>query len=106
MANRISGYNVTEPLAPIKGSNGGGQVADKTQGGSAPSAATPASSADTVSITGPALTLQKLGEAVAASPVVNTQKVSTVKQSVQNGSYKVDSGRVADKILQYERGLS
>jgi negative regulator of flagellin synthesis FlgM len=49
--------------------------------------------------------LQKLSEAVASAPVVDTQKVAAVKQAVQNGTYQVDAGRVADKLLQFESGL-
>ena len=37
--------------------------------------------------------------------VVNAQKVATVKTSVQNGTYQIDAGRVADKMLQFENGL-
>jgi negative regulator of flagellin synthesis FlgM len=103
--NRINGYNASEPLAPLKGSSTGPQAVDKAQGNAAGTTAPAPSTADTVSITGPALALQKLGEAVAGAPVVNTQKVASVKQAVQGGTYKVDSGRVADKILQFENGL-
>jgi negative regulator of flagellin synthesis FlgM len=109
VSNRISGYKASEPLTTVKGSNSGAQAVDKAQG-SAASASTAASSstssaADQVTLTGSAITLQKLGEAVANAPVVNTQKVATVKTSIQNGTYKVDAGRVADKILQFENGL-
>lgn len=105
MPNRISGYTANEPLAPVKGSNSGVQAVDKapTEAPAAPAPA--AAAADTVTITGPALALQKLSEAVAKAPVVNTQKVATVKQSVQNGTYQVDAGSVADKLLQFESGL-
>ncbi len=109
MTNRISGYKPTEPLAPLKGANSGPQSVGKTDSPAAATSAAPAapaaSAADTVSLTGPAIALQKLSEAVSKAPVVNTQKVATVKQSVQNGTYQVDSGRVADKILQFESGL-
>jgi negative regulator of flagellin synthesis FlgM len=103
--NRINGYIATEPLAPVKGSNSGVQVVDKAQSEATATAAPASSTADTVTFTGPALALQKLSEAVAKAPVVNTQKVASVKQSVQNGTYQVDAGRVADKLLEFESGL-
>jgi len=91
----------------VKGS-GGSVAVDKAQGDTASvgSAGSPAaSSADQVTITGSGLALQKLAQAVASAPVVNTQKVASVKQAIQNGTYKVDAGSVADKILQFENGL-
>ncbi len=104
MPNRISGYQPTDTPVPVKGSTGGSQAVDKSQTEAAAPAA-PASTADTVSFTGPALALQKLSAAVANAPVVNSQKVATVKQSVADGTYQVDSRRVADKLLHFERGL-
>jgi len=108
VSNRISGYKASDPLTTVKGSSSGAQAVDKAQG-SAASTSTAASStsstADQVTLTGSAITLQKLGEAVANAPVVNAQKVATVKTSVQNGTYQIDAGRVADKMLQFENGL-
>jgi negative regulator of flagellin synthesis FlgM len=100
---KISGYSTSEQLAPPKGSNAGNVVADKSQGDSA--ASSTSQTGDHVTITNSALALQKLSEAVAQTPVVNTEKVAAVKQAVSSGTYKVDSGRIADKILQFEKGL-
>ena len=105
MPNRISGYNATEPLAPVKGTGSGVQVVDKAQSESTGAASAGAPAADQVTLTGSARILQKLSEAVANAPAVNAQKVATVKQAVQSGTYKIDAGRVADKLLQFESGL-
>jgi len=77
--DKISGYKATQPLAPVKGSK----------------ANTPDS----------ARSLQKIEEAIAKAPVVDTAKVAAIKQAVSSGTYQIDTGRVADKLLQFERGL-
>jgi negative regulator of flagellin synthesis FlgM len=102
--NKISGYTATEPLAPIKGSNSS-VVADKSQGDAAAATASTSQTGDHVTLTNSARSLQKIEEAVAKTPVVNAAKVASVKQAVQSGSYQVDAGRVADKLLQFESGL-
>jgi len=102
---KISAYSPTEPVAPVKGSNSGSVVADKTQGEASGASASTSQSGDTVTLTDSARSLQKIEEAVAKAPVVNASKVAAVKHAVNSGTYKVDAGRVADKILQFERGL-
>jgi negative regulator of flagellin synthesis FlgM len=104
VSDKISGISTTEPVAKPSGSSGNGVVADKPQGeGSA--AATTAQTGDHVTLTDSARSLQKIEEAVAKTPVVNADKVAAVKQSISSGTYTIDAGRIADKILKYESGL-
>jgi negative regulator of flagellin synthesis FlgM len=103
--NKIGGYTATEPRAPIKGSSSNGSVADKSQVEAATAAASIAQTGDHVTLTDSARSLQKIEEAVAKAPVVNADKVASVKHAVQSGTYQVDAGRVAGKLLQFERGL-
>jgi negative regulator of flagellin synthesis FlgM len=106
VSNKISGYTANEPLAPIKGTNSNGVVADKSQSNSSSATATSTSqTGDHVTLTDSARSMQKIEEAVAKTPVVNAAKVDSIKQAVQNGTYQIDSGRVAGKLLQFERGL-
>ena len=102
MPGKISGFTASEPIAPPKGSSTGGVVADKSQS-EQPSVASQAG--DHVTLTTSARSLQKLSEAIAQAPVVNAEKVASVKQAVNGGTYQVDSRRVADKMLQSEKGL-
>jgi negative regulator of flagellin synthesis FlgM len=97
VSNKISGYAASEPQAPIKGSNSNSTVAT--------AAATTAQTGDHVTLTDSARSMQKIEEAVAKAPMVNAAKVASVKQAVQSGTYQIDAGRVADKLLQFERGL-
>jgi negative regulator of flagellin synthesis FlgM len=39
-------------------------------------------------------------------PVVNNQKIEQIKQSLLEGSYQIDSMRIADKLIALELGLS
>jgi negative regulator of flagellin synthesis FlgM len=101
---KISGYSTSEPLAPSKGSSTGGVAADKTP----PEAAATSSgsqTADQVTLTTSARSLQKLSAAVTQAPVVNSAKVAEVKQALANGTYQIDSASIADKMLQFEQGL-
>jgi len=85
---------------------GNSAIADKPSGGETPAAATPAAtSTDHLTLTDSARSLQKIGEAIAKAPVVNTAKVAAVKQAISSGTYQIDAGRVADGLLHFERGL-
>jgi len=102
---KISGYPATEPVAPLKVSNGSSVAADKSQIESS-AAAAGSQTSDQVTLTNSARSLQKLSEAVAQSPVVDAAKVASVKQAVDSGTYQIDAGSIADKMLRYEKGLA
>lgn len=105
MANKITGYS--PPDAATLAGAGSGPAADKVSVGAATTSAAAPSSAgtDTATFTGSARTLQKLGEVLANTPVVNSEKVSAIKEAVQNGSYRVNAASVADKLLQHDSEL-
>jgi negative regulator of flagellin synthesis FlgM len=104
VTNKISGISTAEPVAKPAGSGSNSVVTDKSQAEGSASAAT-AQTGDHVTLTDSARSLQKIEEAVAKAPVVNAEKVAAVKQAIGAGTYKIDAGRVADKMLKYERGL-
>ena len=103
VTDKISGISTAEPVAKPAGSGGNGVVTDKSQGEA--TAAASAKTSDHVTLTHSARALQKIEEAVARTPVVNADKVASVKQAINSGTYKIDAGRVAGKLLKYERGL-
>ena len=103
MTEKISGFAPAEAVAAVKGSGSNAAATEKSQvEGSAQS---PASSQDQVTLTDSARSLQKIEEAVSKTPVVNSDKVAAVKQSLSAGTYQIDSRRVADKLLNFERGM-
>ena len=104
MTAKISGISIAEPVAPAKGSGSNSVATDKSQGEGSAAAAT-AQSADHVTLTDSARSMQKIEEAVAKTPVVNADKVAAVKHAISSGTYKIDAGRIAGKLLKYERGL-
>jgi len=105
VTNKISGYSATDAVVPVKNSSNGGTVAEKVPTEGAVAAPSTAKTADQVTLTNSARSLQKIEETIAKTPVVNTDKVASVKQQLSSGTYQVDSGRVADKLLQFESSL-
>ncbi len=105
MTTKISGYKAPDLLAPLAGGAGTGAVADKASATAAAAPQAAASAADQVTFTGSAQTLQKLGAVLAKAPIVNSAKVASVKQSVKNGTYTVNTTSVADKLLQFDGEL-
>lgn len=71
-------------------------------------AATPASSSPSVSsgeavhLSSEAQQLQKITDSLRDQPTVNSARVAELKAAVADGSYTVDSNRVASKLLNFE----
>ena len=57
---------------------------------------------DTVSLTDTADMLQRLEEKIRAMPVVDIQRVNTVKSAIDNGNYQIDTTQVAGQLIENE----
>ncbi len=55
---------------------------------------------DQVNLSGKAKELAELKQVIQEMPEIRTDKVEALKKSIQEGSYKVDSFKVAGKILE------
>ena len=101
MSNKITGYGPTATVV-----SGGSRTAPVTgAGGDAPKTDAAQAPTDSVTLTTSARTLQKLGDAIAAAPVVDGAKVDAIKSQIAQNTYKVDSLKVAAKLLVADREL-
>lgn len=78
------------------------------QTGEAPEAAAAAGtgSGGDVNITGAARGLAALEQELRGLPAVNEARVAAVRQRLEDGSYRVDPQRIADRLLQLEQDLA
>ena len=89
-----AGTRRSEAAKPTRAESGGGNAA-----------ATAPNPADTVNITASGLLMSKLEEQVAATPIVDANLVSAIKDALASGSYEIDDQQTADKMLRFERNL-
>jgi len=90
-------------------SNDGQNIRQITQGVKPPQSETntPASSAsspdegsDRVELSPQSRDMKKIHEILASTPEVRTEKVATLKKAIAEGTYQVNTGDVADKMVQ------
>lgn len=62
-----------------------------------------AARSDQVSLTPKAQQLRGLDEQIANQPVVDAERVNAVKEALANGSYEIDSDRIAGKMMDLEK---
>lgn len=55
-----------------------------------------------VKLSAQAQQLQAVEERLRELPVVDSERVAQIRQAISDGSYQVDSGRIADKLLALE----
>ncbi len=60
------------------------------------------SSLDTISVTEKATQLHRLDNQLATEPVVDAQRVDTIRQELKKGTFEVDINRVAEKFFRFE----
>ena len=63
-------------------------------------------SSDRVSLTGVARQLQEIETRLASEPVVDSQRVQTIRSAVENGTFTVNPERIAEKLMSLEEALT
>ncbi|NOZ11358.1 MAG: flagellar biosynthesis anti-sigma factor FlgM [Gammaproteobacteria bacterium] len=105
MAIEITGSTVN----PNSANSGETSNIRREQGSQSTSTRSPetgqSSTADTVSLTATASQLQQLESELVSLPVVDTNRVEAIRQSIQSGSFEVDANRVADKLTSLESDI-
>ena len=74
-------------------------------GASKPSAADSVSK-DTVTFTSNVDAMLKLEEKLASIPDVDNARVESIRASIAEGSYRIDTGKIVDNLLNIEKDLN
>jgi negative regulator of flagellin synthesis FlgM len=78
---------------------------DAAKGRAADSSSAPAyrPATDTVSLTNAATQLQSIQQNLADVSPVNQERVDAIKAAIADGSYQVDSGKLAQNLIDFEQ---
>ena len=101
----FSRLNSAPPLAGSTRSNANQEAGSATQAAPAKSPEptnASAPSGESVHLSQEAQQLQKISDSLRDQPAVDKNRVAELKQAIAEGSYKVDSDRVASKLLNME----
>ncbi|MDA7085979.1 flagellar biosynthesis anti-sigma factor FlgM [Pseudomonas sp. SA3-5] len=105
--NRLNNAATPANSGRVGGAQSGGRneaISDKSTTPSAAQTqpADASKSGESVQFSREAQQLQKISEKLAEQPTVNKERVAQLKQAILDGSYQVDSQRVASKLLDFE----
>jgi negative regulator of flagellin synthesis FlgM len=105
VSSKIGGVDGSSPTAAI----GAGRAAQRPQDaltGGAQSSDGSGGSSENVQITGTARQLANLEQAVRDLPAVNDSRVAQISSSIAQGTYTVDSQKIANQLVQMEKDLA
>ena len=102
MAHDISGVNSNKSSQMGERNVTSIKKSDDSNKSSDTSTSTNTSSSDKVTLTDTAAKLKALESNLANQSVVDDNKVRNVQSSIQNGNYKMDPERIADKMINFE----
>lgn len=110
MADKISGYGsngVDIASTRSRGSARNERVSegDKTEA-SGTASGTASSASSQVRLTDTATNLKQIEARIANQPDVDRARVDAVRQRVESGAYQMNAGRLADRLLAFERDLA
>ena len=95
---------IDKPSKPLPANSIGETTSRLNAGKNAPSPASPPASTS-VSLGSTAAHLNSMENSMASSPVVDANKVAEIKLAISQGKFHVNSGVVADKLLESVRAL-
>lgn len=106
MADKIAGYGgngvdvtSTRSRAPVRHERAAdSDKAEARSDGAAPS--------NPVRLTDTATGLKQIETRLADVPDVDHKRVETLRQRIESGAYEINAGRLADRLLAFERDLA
>lgn len=72
-------------------------------GAERPESVEAARAGDSLRLTGEATGLQALQRELSTAPAIDAQRVAEVRQALENGTYKIDPARIADRMIEMDR---
>lgn len=103
MAIEINGQG-SPNIQNLPRKTGNGVEAETGQAGGAGERAA-AGKGDTVSLSNTAENLKNLEQVITQLPVVDEQRVESIRQAINEGTYQVDSASIADRLINFESDL-
>ena len=98
--NNTINSNTYTPSSLVQGQKNPADSSDAAAAGAQASGS--AQSADSVNLTASAKALDEAARVSETSSGVDSQRVERVRQALADGSYQVDAGRIADKLVSIE----
>ena len=109
MADKISGFggggvDITSTRSRSTARTERGSDGDKAQAARRP--AEPSSAANQIRLTDTATNLKQIEARVKDLPDVDRARVEALRQRIESGAYEINAGRLADRLLAFERDLA
>ena len=96
---------IDKPGKPLPAAPAGDKSTRAGSGQAAPANTTPQTDSTSVSLGTRATQLQSMESSMASTPVADPHKIAEIKHAISQGQFHVNSGVVADKLLQTVHSL-
>ncbi len=103
MSNDITGIN--SQRTQQSGSRSSERVSNNASAAVSTATSSSGSGSDKVSLTSTAARLKDIERQLAGESPVDNVRVNEMKSAIANGEYDINTDRVADKIISFERGF-